>query len=208
MFLGRFGTWPNLGCLVLWETWLSIYDFANFTAAHFVAKSRTVNSSQISHLWRLCLRQRYFSHYPRFMTIGEDWDKDRLIPTALRCLKAQVLWPRNGEDHALLYLLYQSGYQSCSASVTREYHFKVLQLLNLLRSTAAYLRRTLNWVSRETWCLGQFVPIFNQVWSHLAASRTHSCGRLCWEQAAPNRPQKANGWSFGRRTTATWTTVT
>jgi len=36
------------------------------------------------------------------------------------------------------------------SSVTREYHFKLLELLHLLQCIAAHLQRKLVWVSRET----------------------------------------------------------
>jgi len=51
----------------------NIQGFTNFTAAHFVAKCH-VNSSQKSHLCRLCLHS--FCTYPRLMTKCEEWNKE------------------------------------------------------------------------------------------------------------------------------------
>jgi len=44
------------------QKWLDIQNFAKFTAAHFTAKRHALNS---------------FGQHPRFMTIGEDHNKDR-----------------------------------------------------------------------------------------------------------------------------------
>jgi len=46
--------WPNHCSWDLYlEKWLDIQGFTNFTAAHFNAKSHTVNSWQKSHIYRL-----------------------------------------------------------------------------------------------------------------------------------------------------------
>jgi len=59
------------------EKRLDIQSFTNFTAVHFVIKCHTVNSSQNFHLCCLHLGQYSCSLYQSFMTVGEDWNKNR-----------------------------------------------------------------------------------------------------------------------------------
>jgi len=58
------------------EDQLHIQGFTNFTAATFVAKCFTANSSKKSHLCWLQLGQLLGGHYPRFMIICVDQNKD------------------------------------------------------------------------------------------------------------------------------------
>ena len=59
------------------EKWLYILSFTDFRPVLFVTKCHTENSSQISHLCHLFFWQYSFSRHLRFMTTGEDRDKDR-----------------------------------------------------------------------------------------------------------------------------------
>jgi len=60
------------------EKLLDIRGFTDFRPVLLVTKCHTVDSSQISHLCRLFFCQYSFSHHLRFMTAGEDRNKDRL----------------------------------------------------------------------------------------------------------------------------------
>jgi len=80
---------------------------------------------------------------------------------ALRCLKTPVC------DHRAIKLTqnYVCFFNTCinllaPSSVTRKYHPKVLELLDLLQLSAASLQRTLAWVSGEKQYLGLFGVIF------------------------------------------------
>jgi len=86
---------------------------------------------------------------PWFMTIREDWNKDRFKnwqPCGVLKLPfcgISFLWTQSNTPHTELRLLCQTVHQSpCLVSVTREYHPNVLELIHLLRCIAAYLQRT------------------------------------------------------------------
>jgi len=123
----------------------------NFTAVHFVP-SVTVNSQKLQSV-SLVLEMELFSHCPRFMNIVEDRNKDRLKNWRL-C----GVWKLPCCDHRGIKLT-----QNCVCfinpcvsllvpdSVTRAYHPKLLQLLDLmLQCIAAYFQHALSWVSGET----------------------------------------------------------
>ena len=59
------------------EKWLDIPDFTDFRPVVLVTKCHTMGSSHIFHLWRLFFCQYSFSRHLRFMTTGEDRNKDR-----------------------------------------------------------------------------------------------------------------------------------
>jgi len=59
------------------ETWLNISGFTDFRPVLFVTKYHTDNSSQIYHLCHLLFWQYSFSRHLKFMTTGEDRNKDQ-----------------------------------------------------------------------------------------------------------------------------------
>jgi len=59
------------------EKWLGIPGFTDFRPVLLVTKCHTLDSSQISHLCRLFFCQYSLSRHQRFMTTGEDRNKDR-----------------------------------------------------------------------------------------------------------------------------------
>jgi len=111
----------------------------------------------------LALEIALFRHYRRFMTTGEDRNKHRLNNGQL-C----GVWKLPFCHHRPIKLT-----QNCIwftkpcidllawSSVTREYHPKVLELLNLLQYTAAYWQCTLAWVSGKTHNLSRFCADFH-----------------------------------------------
>jgi len=103
----------------------------------------------------------------RFMTKGEDRKKCRFVKWQL-C----GVWKLPFCDHSAIKLTQN---RVCFTnprikllvlpSVTRECHPKVLELLDLLQCIAAYLQRTLPWVSGKTYasfCCSDFHP----AWQH------------------------------------------
>jgi len=59
------------------EKWLDIPGFTEFRPVFYAMKCHTVDSSQISHLCRLFFCQYSFSRHLRFVTTGEDRNKDQ-----------------------------------------------------------------------------------------------------------------------------------
>jgi len=55
----------------------SKYGFVNFTSAYFVAKCQAMNTLLKSCICHLHMRSHCFRHFPRFMTMGEDQNKDQ-----------------------------------------------------------------------------------------------------------------------------------
>jgi len=59
------------------ERWFDIPGSTDFRPVLLVTKCHTVDSSEISHLLGLFFCQYSFSRHLRFMTTGEDRNKDR-----------------------------------------------------------------------------------------------------------------------------------
>ena len=75
--------------------------------------------------------------------------------------------------------------------VTREYHLKVLELIYLLRYTAAHW---LGFLERHNASVFSLLGLISGRW-HPAANRSSACwGSVQRMQAVANRPQKAIGW--------------
>jgi len=90
-------------------------------------------------------------------------------------------------------------YPLVQPSVTCEYHLKVLQLLHLLQCIAAYLQRALAWVSERhiTTALSVLIS-FPLSRTQQKTDQIHAEGPAQM-LAAPNRLQKANGWSWSNK---------
>ena len=129
------------------EKWLGIPGFTDFRPVLFVTKCHTENSSQISHLCRSFFWLYSFSRHLRFMTTGDDRNKDRF-----KSLKLCGLWILPFRNHGAIKLT-----QNCvcftnpcinlfvPTSVTLEYHPKVLECLHQLRCISTHLQNTLSW---------------------------------------------------------------
>ena len=155
-------------------------------------------SSQISHLCRLFFWQYSFSHHLRFMTTGEDRNKDRF-----KTWKFCGLWKLPFRHHGAVKFT-----QNCvcyttpcinpfvPTSVTHEYYPKVLEHLHLLHCISAHLLNTLPWVFWET----QYLNLFSADFRSCLVQRSRKpikcvLKTLMWRStdAAPIRLQKANG---------------
>ena len=186
-------TWPNqlswdLPILRSGSTFKP--DFANFTAAHFVTKCHIVCSSKNTHLCYMFLKQHSFSHYPRFMDIGENRNKDRFKNWQLCGVRKLPFC-----DHRAIKLT-----QNCVCftnpctnllippSSTREYHPEVLELLHLLQCIATHVQRIHHLGFLEGNDTSVFwVLIFVSVWLHAAENWSSACWRPCREDESSTK---------------------
>jgi len=205
IFPGAFWTHgrTNIAGISRFEKCLDILGFTDFRPELFVTKCHTENSSQTSYLCRLFFWQYFFSHHLRFMTTGEDRNKDWFKNwKLLRFLKAHVLWPQSDKAHVQLRLLYQSVYQFLCSNFG---HSWIPPQGTWTSSPAAVYFRTL----AEYTALGVLrdtIPQSFQCWFSFLLGRTQqktkqmraegpvakipACSRL------PIRPQKANSPSY------------
>jgi len=96
-------------------------------------------------LSRIPLIDSFIYFHPRFMTIGEDCDKDRF-----KSWQLFGVWKLLFCDHRAIKFIQNCGCftNPCinlvvPPSVTREYHLKLIELLHLLQFNAASLQHTL-----------------------------------------------------------------
>ena len=149
--------------------------FTNFTAARFIANCHTAKSSQKSDLCHLHLGLYSLRHCPRFMTEGDDPNKDGF--------KAEIcgVWKLSFCGHRAMMLTKHCVYSSSPSinlfvlpSITRgrEYHPKVLELLQLLQCNATHLQKTLpEFLGRHNTSVF-LVLIFVLAWSHAAENQS------------------------------------
>ena len=176
------GLWPEISLIhLLWleDKWFDIQGFTNFTAAHFVAKFHDVNSLQ-NPITATCTWTVFFQSFPEIH--NHRWrSEQKLISklTALRCLKAPVLWPQSDKAHAELRLLHQSlinfHVQSLVSTTPRYLNFLPMEsiqdqnrLLGNYEHTNSTLRRHYGFKSG----VEEFPPI-----SHLHSVRTTTLSR-------------------------------
>ena len=164
----------------------------------FVTKCHTENSSQISHLCRLFFWQYSFSRHLKFMTTGEDWNKDRF-----KNWKLCGLWKLPFRQHGAINLTQNwvcftnPCINLCSDFVTREYpnYLNISTCCNVFPLTCRiHCPGRLERHNASIFLVLIFVP----VWSAAVENRSNACWKPCWEDPRmqcqiPIRPQKANG---------------
>ena len=130
---------------------LDVKKLLNLKATHLVKQRNSLDSSYElkPHFGRLHLWSHFFGHYPRFMTISENGDKNCFENWEL-CLFLQFSFHDNQIVQSLHYCasLAHSGIQFfVLPSVTRKCNPKILKLLDLLYSRSIHLQHELIRVS-------------------------------------------------------------
>jgi len=93
------------------------------------------------------------------------WESEQKL-TALRCLKAPVLWPQSDKlTQNCVCFINPCINLLVPPSVTREYHTKVFELLHYLQCIAAYL-----WRTQIFW--RDIIPRSSQCWCSFRLGRT------------------------------------
>jgi len=140
-----------------------------------------------------CIWGYFFSHCPKFTTIGKDRNKHRFKNWQL-C----GVWKLTFSDHRAVKLTQKwvSFNNTCinllvPPSVTREKHPEVLKLLDLLQSIAGPLQRALSWISVETLHLGLFTVVLIFIQSNQVDVENPDQKIL----TVVNPPLNANGWT-------------
>jgi len=150
-FLGHFRHMAELTLLgsLDSEKWLDMLGFTDIRPALFVTKCLKENSSQISHLCRLFFWQYFFSRHLRFLTTGEDRNKDRFKNWKLCVLRKLPFLHHGAIKLAQNYVCFTNPCVKLFVPtfVTRKYHPTVLERLHLLQCIAAHLQETLLWAS-------------------------------------------------------------
>ena len=152
------------------ERWFDIPGSTDFRPVLLVTKFHTVDSSQISHLLGLFFCQYSFSRHLRFMTTGEDRNKDRFGNWKL-C----VLWKLPFCHHRAIKLTHNFFALPISVSIP------VFGLSSHVNTTPRYLNLStccseFPFTCRKhcLWCLKRhnisisLVLNFVPVWSHAA----------------------------------------
>jgi len=136
------------------------------------------------HLCRLFFQQHYFSRHLRFMTTGEDRNKDRF-----KNWKLCVLWKLPFRHHGAIKLT-----QICVCFNNPYINPSVPDFRLFVNTTPRYLNVSTCCnvfpLTCRIHCLGRLarhntsiflVLIFVPAWSHAAENRSNACWSPCWE---------------------------
>ena len=121
------------------------------------------------------MRHQPFSHCPGFMTIGENQNQDQFKNWPLCGFENSLFCDHREMKPRELHVLHQSVYKSpFPPTVTRTYHPRAPELLDLLQCIVAYLPRTMAWVSGETLYLVFFQWLFSFILGRTQLKSNHT----------------------------------
>ena len=186
------------------EKWFDIQGFTNFTAAHFVTRCHTVDSSQKFHLCRLQLRSYSFGHNPRFMALVMIGTKTGFKTDSFAAFETHGLWPQSDEDHAFA-LPIRVSISLCHLPqlvYTTPKYMNFSTCCNVLPLTCS-IRWLVFLESHNSLVFlvlfGAFIPSR----SHAAENQWSACWRSCWEDAKTStRKQTVDPAAFNSGTLA------